>query len=86
MPAIALDANGMCRLSFRDTVKVDIEPARCPGHIHIYTALARIPVNADAAWYRTLQEANLFGRDTGFATTACDPTTEEVLLCRVGTT
>ena len=83
MPAIVLDDNGMCRLSFRETINVDIEPARRPGHVHLYTSLARIPANADAAWFMALQQANLFGRDTGFAATACNTETNEVLLCQL---
>src|SRR5262249_14315233 len=83
MPSITLDANGMFRLCFQDIIDIDIEPAKRPGHVHMYTVLGRIPPNADVAWYRMLQEANLFGRDTGFAATACDPTTGEVVLCQL---
>ena len=83
IPSIPLDENGMSRLRFRDAVEIDIEPARRPDHIHLYTTLCRIPRHADAAWYRTLLEANLFGRDTGYAALACNPQTEEVVLCQL---
>jgi hypothetical protein len=83
LPGLPLDANQMCRLRFGDSVVVDIEPSKLPGQAHLYAVLGRAPQNPGESYFRKLLEWNLFGRDTGGASLACDPETEDLLLWRL---
>jgi hypothetical protein len=81
---LELDRNRACRLVFDERWTIDIEaPAERPGTAFVYAVVGAVPVPADAAFYRGLLEANLFGRETEGATLCVDALRGEILLQRI---
>lgn len=78
----ALDGSGVCRIAFDDGKLVDVEPIDGSDTVHVYSFVAPLPSGDAATIYGKLLRANLFGADTGGATFALDPRTEEIVLCR----
>lgn len=79
---LALDDKGLCRLSFDDTLIVDLEEDEGAGVLHIYATVGAIPAAGKEMVYATLLSANLFGTETGGATLAIDRLRGEIVLCR----
>lgn len=80
---IRLNADGLCRLIFSQTIIVDIEQANDePGTALIYATVGIVPPEAREGLLLHLLEANLFGQGTGRATLAVDPARSEILLFR----
>lgn len=80
--ALALDNKGVCRLSFDDTLIVDLEHDDGAGVLHIYATVGPIPAEGKEEVYASLLSANLFGAETGGATLAIDRPRGEIVLCR----
>lgn len=81
---LRLDRNRACRLVFEDKWTIDIEaPAETRDTVFLYGVAGRVPPDADAAFFRTLLEANLFGQETRGATLAIDGARGEVLVQRI---
>lgn len=83
IPPITLNADGACRIGFKNEISVSLEQSNDLDRFHLFTTVSKIPQNAGVAWYRHLLDANLFGRETGQAHLGCDTQTEEVILCQV---
>jgi hypothetical protein len=78
---LALNAQGLARLGFDDTVFVDLEWAEHDRVLHLSSVLGPMPAAGREAFGLRLLSANLLGLDTDGATLAVDADTDEVLLC-----
>src|SRR5262245_42396363 len=80
---LALDENRACRLVFDNRIEVDIEaPENAPDTVYFSGAVGIIPASDREAAYRSLLEANLYGRGTGGAVLALDSDYNEIMLQR----
>lgn len=79
---LRFDDHGCARLMVGTHLALDFERDAEAGVIQLYSVLGPAPAQGDAALYRQLLEANLFGADTAGATLAIDGPMREIVLCR----
>lgn len=83
VPDLALNANGNCQLVIDGQLAVTIEEAPAERCAHFYCTVGHVPEVGREAYFATLLEAQLFGREVGEGCAfGYDRPTNEVLLCR----
>lgn len=80
-PGLALNAQGMARLSFDGRWAIDMEWDEQRRVLHLYALAGQLPVEGRETLLMGLLSANLLGLETAGASFAVDPETDEVLLC-----
>ena len=81
IPDLAFNASHVCRLVFDHRLTVDLECQPDQNVLHIYSVVGQ-DTSLDAAGYRELLSANLFGHGSGEAVLAIDDQRDEILLFR----
>lgn len=81
LPVLAFNSDNVCRLIFDKRLTADFECPPDQDGLHLYAVVGQ-DLQFDAARYRELLAANLFGRETGAAVLAVDDQRDEVLLFR----
>jgi hypothetical protein len=77
---LTLDDLDVCHLLVNDTTRVTFELDQEQKYFYLYTIIGIIPEDKTELVLKDAMQANLFGKETGFATLGFDPETRAMVL------